>query len=89
MLVDGVDEFYKCFMERINEVKFTEDRERETKLDVLTLEKAYTKLTGSSLTNLHNYYKNEVIHRNRSEIQKLKCTVEEYDKFLEDNESKL
>lgn len=107
MFMDGVDEFYKCFMERINAVLFNENRDRNVSrserlrsmlnprlflqktLDVVVLEKAYVALTGSSLTSLHNYYKNEIIHRNRFEIQRLKATAEEYEKLVEENESRL
>lgn len=51
-----------------------------------TLEKAYTAMTSTSVMNLHNYYKNEIINRNRAEIIRFKGTQLEYEKLVEESE---
>lgn len=56
-------------------------------LDIITLEKAYYDLTHSSLTSLHNYYKNEIINRNRSEILNFIDTQQQYEKLVEESEN--
>lgn len=58
----------------------------QKKIDIDTLEKAHTALTSTSIMNLHNYYKNEVINRNRSEIIRFKSTQLEYEKLVEESE---
>lgn len=56
-------------------------------MDIISLERAYTDLTGSSLTQLHNYYKHEVINRNRFEITRFMETHEQYKKLAEESEN--
>lgn len=50
------------------------------------MEKAYSAIGNSSLLNLHNYYKNEIINRNRSEIIRFKSTQLDYEKLVEESE---
>lgn len=56
-------------------------------LEVFTLEKAYFGLTNKSLTNLHNYYKNDIINRNRGEIIKFMNTQQQYEQQVEKSEN--
>lgn len=43
-------------------------------------------MSNTSLLDLHNYYKNEIINRNRSEIIKFKSTQLKYEKLVEESE---
>ncbi|XP_031632352.1 uncharacterized protein LOC116346445 [Contarinia nasturtii] len=86
MFKDAIEEFYKCFMEKINQVVVADDKGINKKIDIDTLEKAYKAMSNSSLLNLHNYYKNEIINRNRSEIIRFKSTQMEYEKLVEESE---
>ncbi|XP_059618922.1 uncharacterized protein LOC132263266 [Phlebotomus argentipes] len=88
MFVDAVDYFYKSLMEYTNEA-ISQDQiaERHRHLDVMILEKAYMAMSGRSLTNLHNYYKDNVIGRNRVEIKEFKNTFQEYDKFMQESQN--
>lgn len=47
-------------------------------IDLTTLERAYQNLTGSSVLQLHNYFKFDVIERHREEVRKFRSTCEEY-----------
>lgn len=85
MMVDALDQFYKLLLENTRSVLLNEEREEENKIDILTLEKGYFGLTKQSLTSLHNYYKHENIHRNKTEITEFKETFQEYDKLLQEN----
>lgn len=44
-------------------------------------------MSNTSLLNLHNYYKNEIINRNRSEIIRFKNTQIQYDNLVEKSEN--
>ncbi|XP_037047482.1 uncharacterized protein LOC119082172 [Bradysia coprophila] len=84
MFTDGVDEFFKCFMESINSVLVNDGQDRNKTLTIATLEKAFQR-NNSSLTTLHNYYKNEIIARNKSEIDEFKNVYQDYDKLMQEN----
>ncbi|KAJ6643439.1 hypothetical protein Bhyg_08400 [Pseudolycoriella hygida] len=84
MFTDGVDEFFKCFMDSINSVLTNENQDRNKTLTIATLEKAFNQ-NNSSLTTLHNYYKNEIIARNKNEIDELKNVYQDYDKLMQEN----
>lgn len=43
-------------------------------------------MIGTSVLNLHNYYKNEIINRNREEIIRFKNTQLDYEKLVEESE---
>lgn len=114
MFMDGVEEFYKCFMDKINQVLVTTGKDVNVRImfhlyifhietnkiitnfldsfflqksiDITILENAYYALTNKSLLQLHNYYKNEVINRNRAEIIRFKNTQLEYEKLVEESE---
>lgn len=58
----------------------------QKKIDIDTLEKAYKTVANTSLLNLHNYYKNEIINRNRAEIIRFKGTQLDYEKLVEESE---
>lgn len=44
-------------------------------------------VNGTSLTQLHNYYKNEVVNRNRYAILKFMDTHDKYEKLAEESEN--
>lgn len=88
MFVDAVDYFYKSLMEYSNEmISQNPDAERHRHFDVMTLEKAYMAMSGRSLTTLHNYYKDNVIGRNRIEIKEFKNISQEYNKFMQESQN--
>lgn len=47
---------------------------------------AYKAVANKPIINLHNYYKNEIIFRNRKEILRFKNIHHEYDKIVEESE---
>lgn len=66
---------------------FTEQLQSFQKtLTIATLEKAFA-MNNSSLTTLHNYYKNEIIARNKSEIDEFKNVYQDYDKLMQENQN--
>lgn len=85
--VDAIDQFYKYFIEQIRQAvnEQTKDGDTKTDIDVLVLEKAYFTLTTKSLTQLHNYFKNDVFVRNRQEIAQFKESMNEYNKLQQEN----
>lgn len=86
MLTDSLDEFYMSFMERINDVLINEGRDQVKELDVQLLERSYFAMSNSSLLGLHNYYKNEVIARNRAEQHEFKDMFQEYEKLMHESQ---
>lgn len=86
MLTDSLDEFYMSFMERINDVLINEGRDKVKELDVKLLERSYFAMGHTSLLGLHNYYKNEVIARNRAEQREFKDMFEEYEKLMHESQ---
>ncbi|GAB0087252.1 uncharacterized protein DMENIID0001_015450 [Sergentomyia squamirostris] len=88
MFVDAVDYFYRSLMEYSNEtLSQNPDAERHRHFDVMILEKAYMAMSGKSLTDLHNYYKENVIGRNRVEIKEFKNIFQEYNKFMQESQN--
>lgn len=87
MFVDSVDEFYKSLMESVNLIVVSQRRDRRKLLDIATLEKGYHSMTSFSLTSLHNYYKNEIVSRNRAEIKEFNDMFEEYDKLKQESQN--
>lgn len=55
-------------------------------IDIDTFEKAHKAMTNTSVLNLHNYYKNEIINRNRAEIIRFKSAHLQYEKLVEESE---
>lgn len=58
----------------------------QKKIDINTMDKVYTAMTGSSILKLHNYYKNDIILRNQEEIVRFKNTQREYELLVEESE---
>lgn len=90
---DHTRQWFKCMWRRTaystksaNQINLRDFQFQKT-IDILTLEKAYFSMTNTSLTSLHNYYKNEIIDRNRSEILKFKNTKQQYEKLVEESEN--
>jgi hypothetical protein len=52
-------------MDSIVNVLTNDDRDTETDIDVLTVEKAYFNLTSESSTVFINYFKNEIYNRHQ------------------------
>lgn len=85
---DAVDHFYKCFMEKIRETLTNTNQDTATEIDILTLDKAYSTMTGKNLTQLHNHIKNDIYVKNRQEVKQFKESMNEYDKLLQENNLK-
>lgn len=84
MMVDGVDQYMRMLCEAMRDVLVSEDRETESFLDILTLEKGFHSVTKRSVTSLHNYYK-EIGNKNKNEIREFKDIFQEYDKLMQEN----
>lgn len=77
-----VDETRFNYLE--SEKRMDENISFQKTLTIATLEKAFAK-NNSSLTSLHNYYKNEIIARNKNEIDEFKNVYQDYDKLMQEN----
>lgn len=98
LFTDAIDHFYKAFMDSINEAvllceappgadkrkRLPNDKNR--KLDVAVVEKAYRTMTSESLTSLHNYYKNTIIAKNAQEIEEFTEIFGEYKKLQQESQ---
>ncbi|XP_055390237.1 uncharacterized protein LOC129619158 isoform X2 [Condylostylus longicornis] len=84
-LTDAVDEFLKTLLTHVNDVRNNQGSE-EMGLDVLTLEKGYFQMTQNSLMSIHNYFKNNIIARNKYEINEFKEIEAEYDKMMKESQ---
>lgn len=98
LFTDAIDHFYKAFMDSLNEAvllsepppgadkrkKLPNDKNR--KLDVAVVEKAYHNMTSESLTCLHNYYKNTIVAKNAQEIEEFNEIFGEYKKLQQESQ---
>lgn len=86
-LADGVDEFYKCLLGSINN-QLAHDRDDRIKhsLNVMQVERGYYSMCNTSLLQLHNYYKNEIVRRCRDEQQSFHEHSQKYDKLVQESQ---
>lgn len=99
---DSVDLFYKSLMENLNETLLfhqpdpntassssTEPipNDRNRKLNIAILGKAYYSMTSESLLNLHNYYKNSIVNKNAEEIDEFNEIFQEYKKLQQESQN--
>lgn len=87
LFTDALEEFIRNFMFQIKDIQTNEYKDKQSSVDILTLERAYYALTSTSLTAIHNYFKNNLIARNRSEIQEFRGVLQEYDKLMKESQS--
>lgn len=88
LFTDAAQEFMRNLMQRIREVHANNPQiEMENEVEVKSLEKAYYSLTNTSLTNVHNYFKHQLVARNRSEIAEFNGVLQEYDKLMKESQS--
>lgn len=67
-----------------NRKKLPNDKNR--KLDVAVVEKAYHNMTSESLTCLHNYYKNTIVAKNAQEIEEFNEIFGVYKKLQQESQ---
>ncbi|XP_064556253.1 uncharacterized protein Spt7 [Drosophila montana] len=90
LLTDAAEEFLRSFITEYRGYYDIDDRlEKSTMLQLLPLERAYFSMTGTSLTQVHNYYKHKVISRNRVEIAEFNSVLQEYDKLMKESQSSM
>ncbi|EDW82362.1 uncharacterized protein Dwil_GK25763 [Drosophila willistoni] len=90
LLTDATEEFLRSFIGEYRETYDINPRlKKSTMLRLLPLEQAYTSVTGTSLTQVHNYYKHRVMARNRAEIAEFNCVLQEYDKLMKESQSSM
>ncbi|TDG43670.1 hypothetical protein AWZ03_009913 [Drosophila navojoa] len=90
LLTDAAEEFMRSFITEYRGFYDIDDKlERSTMLQLLPLEQAYFSMTGTSLTQVHNYYKHKVISRNRVEISEFTSVLHEYDKLMKESQSSM
>jgi STAGA complex 65 subunit gamma len=83
MLIDSVDHFYNQLIESFVAVLVSENRETETQLSVLDLEKGYQAFAGQSIISLHNFFNTEIVQKNQKEVENFMQTFGNYDKLLQ------
>lgn len=87
LFTDAIEEFIRNFILQIKDIQINEHEENKSSIDILTLERAYYALTSTSLTAIHNYFKNNLIARNRTEIREFRGVLQEYDKLMKESQS--
>lgn len=87
LFTDALEEFIRNFILQIKDIQINEYADRQPSIDILTLERAYYALTSTSLTAIHNYFKNNLIARNRSEIREFRGVLQEYDKLMKESQN--
>ncbi|XP_054730463.1 uncharacterized protein LOC129239157 isoform X1 [Anastrepha obliqua] len=88
LFADAAQEFMRNFMLRIREVHANNPQtEIQNEVEVKSLEKAYYSLANASLTQVHNYFKHQLVARNRSEIAEFNGVLQEYDKLMKESQS--
>lgn len=88
LFTDAIEEFIRNFIEKIHEVRRCTDERLELQrdIDIMHLEKAYYSMTNTSLLQIHNNFKHNVIARNRTEINEFKGALSEYDKLMKESQ---
>lgn len=90
LLTDAAEEFMRSFITEYRGFYDIDAKlEKSTMLQLLPLEQAYFSMTGTSLTQVHNYYKHKVISRNRAEIGEFNSVLQEYDKLMKESQSSM
>ncbi|KAH8343209.1 STAGA complex 65 subunit gamma [Drosophila kikkawai] len=90
LLTDATEEFLRSFIGEYRGFYDAEPRlQKSTVLKLVPLERAYTGVTGTSLTQVHNYYKHKVMARNRVEIGEFNSVLQEYDKLMKESQSSM
>ncbi|KAH8387105.1 hypothetical protein KR093_004654 [Drosophila rubida] len=90
LLTDAAEEFLRSFVQEYRGFYDIEPKlEKSTMLRLQPLEQAYFSMTGTSLTQVHNYYKHKVISRNRTEIAEFNSVLQEYDKLMKESQSSM
>ncbi|KAH8396333.1 hypothetical protein KR222_008644 [Zaprionus bogoriensis] len=90
LLTDAAEEFLRSFITEYRRFYDIDAKlEKSTMLQLLPLEQAYFSMTGTSLTQVHNYYKHKVISRNRAEIAEFNSVLQEYDKLMKESQSSM
>lgn len=90
LLTDAAEEFMRSFIIEYRDFYDIDDKlEKSTDLQLLPLERAYFSMTGTSLTQVHNYYKHKVISRNRAEINEFTSVLHDYDKLMKESQSSM
>ncbi|XP_030382306.1 uncharacterized protein LOC115629859 [Scaptodrosophila lebanonensis] len=90
LLTDAAEEFLRSFTSVYRGFYDVDLKlQASTVLHLLPLEQAYTALTGTSLTQVHNYYKHKVIARNRAEIAEFNSVLQDYDKLMKESQSSM
>lgn len=88
LFTDAIEEFVRNLMLHLKEVHDNDaQRETQTEVEVQSLEKAYYALTNSSLTQVHNFYKHQLVARNRAEISEFNGVMQEYDKLMKESQN--
>lgn len=86
-VTDAFGEFMHSFMGTLTGIVQQNPEQHLTrKLDIATVERCYFAQHRSSLLSLHNYYKNEVIQRNRAEHRDFAASYGEYERLMEETE---
>lgn len=52
----------------------------------MTLEKAYFAMNQTSLLTLHNYFNNDMIQKNQTDIAEFRNTFQDYDKLMQESQ---
>ncbi|XP_034672241.1 uncharacterized protein LOC117903863 [Drosophila subobscura] len=90
LLTDASEEFLRSFICEYRACYDVDPKTRKsTVLQLLPLERAHTALTGTSLTQVHNYYKHKVITRNRVEIGEFNSVLQDYDQLMKESQSSM
>ncbi|XP_034485898.1 uncharacterized protein LOC117790530 [Drosophila innubila] len=90
LLTDATEEFLRSFVTEYRGYYDIDAKlEKSTMLQLPPLEQAYFSMTGTSLTQVHNYYKHKVITRNRAEIGEFNSVLQEYDKLMKESQSSM
>lgn len=88
LFTDAVEEFVRNFMEKIHETHrcMNVRLEAQRDINIMQLEKAYYSMTNNSILQIHNYFKHNLITRNRTEINEFKGALSEYDKLMKESQ---
>lgn len=84
---EAMDEFMRSFMDTLNHVLCgsAADIRKPQALDIPALERGYFALRRDSLLSLHNYYKHDVVQRNRTDHREFQEIYAEYDRLRQES----
>lgn len=83
---DAIESFMRYFLDQIKDSCMSSRNATQSEIDVNILEKSYYSLNNVSIVDVHNFFKQNLIARNRAEISEFNAVRREYDSLMKESQ---